>query len=159
MKQEQSNITSRERYAHKIMFTYQDNKELVQNFMSKAYRYTYKMSDEPMVQKTFKSDPTARGGILLADPPEYIRDAVLKTEAVEAAWQEVKELDCGEPFGLAYLMEKNFCLTGNRRSKSANAVVRHKICSDCGIADRTFYSWMGQITDIMIYHATKRGLM
>jgi len=150
---------SRERFAHKILFSYQDNKDEVQKFLTKAYRYNYKTSDEPSVMSTFKSDPTARGAMLLLDPPEHIRNAVLMVETVEAAWQEVKELDCGEPFGYSYLMEKNFCLTGKQRSRDQNAMMRHKICADCGIAERTFYSWMWQITEIVIYHATKRGLM
>lgn len=48
---------------------------------------------------------------------------------------------------------------GNPRPRERNAECRKQICAECGISESTFYTWLGQITEIVSYHAARRRLI
>ena len=151
--------TDRERHVHARLFSYAGYKKEIDEFFETALRQTAKQDDQSGVRGSFRSDPTARGGVMLADPPPRIREAMAWTRAIDDAWSECEMLDGGNPYGLAYLLERNFCLTGGPRPRSQNANARRRICEECGIAERTFYLWLDKVTSIAIYHASHAGLL
>ena len=107
------------------------------------------------VSSGHRSDPTARAAIKLAEMPEPIRTKALWVRAVNDAWRECREDDKQ----LAYLFEKNFRLTGEILGPEHNTAVRKLIMDECGISVSTFYEWLENVADILVYHATKRKLL
>lgn len=107
------------------------------------------------VSSGHRSDPTARAAIKLAEMPEPLRTKVLWIRAVNDAWRECLEDDKQ----LAYLFEKNFRLTGDILGPEHNTAVRNAIIEELGISTTTFYAWLENVADILVYHATKRKLL
>lgn len=142
------------------MYRYRANKDAVENYFSNVLYGTNDVGVHG-IQTSNISDPTARGGIALATLPDDLKEKWEWVKAVDEAWEECKQYDSQNEidFGLAYVMEKQFCLTGEKRPKSKNAVAKLKICRDCHIAERTYYNWLRQITDAVVYYATKRGIL
>lgn len=150
------------RIARKQLYAYYLDKQVIESFVDKATRQTQKMGEE-YVRGTYRSDPTARGGIMLADPPKDIRIKVEWVKAIEGAWAELHLEDQAyrrvPSRGKAYVMEKFFCLTRPPRRRELNEETREQLCDECGISVRTFYNWLSQITNTVIHHATRRGLL
>jgi AcrR family transcriptional regulator len=150
------------RIARKQLYAYYADKEAIESFIEAATRQTQKM-DAEFVRGTYRSDPTARGGIMLADPPAAIRAKVEWVKTIEDAWAELHFEDHAyrrvPEHGKAYVMEQFFCLTLPPRRKELNEEARDKLCAECGISVRTFYNWLTQITQCVIQHATRRGLL
>lgn len=102
-----------------------------------------------------RSDPTARAAIKLADMPEYLRAKVLWVRAINDAWKECRE----ESKELALLFERNFRLTGDILGPEHNTAVRAGIMEYLGITRATYYNWLEDACDILVYYATKRKLL
>lgn len=102
-----------------------------------------------------RSDPTAQAAIKLAEMPEPLRTKALWVRAVNDAWKEC----AAEDDDLAYLFEKNFRLTGDILGPEHNTDVRERIVEDLGIAIPTFYKWLENVCDILVYYAAKRKLL
>ena len=151
--------TERERHVHARLFSYASYKREIDEFFETAMRQGARTSEPGVTNGGYKSDPTARGGVMLADPPPRIQEAMAWVRAIEDAWAECEMLDAGNPYGLSYLLERNFCLTGEPRPRRQNAHARRRICEACGIAERTFYLWLDKTTSIVIYHASRAGLI
>lgn len=149
----------RDRRVQGNLFAYAKHRRDVDDFVAVAMRQNGKRWDGFGAHGSFKSDPAARGGVLLADPPPRVRASLLWCEAIEDAWAECRMLDDGNERGLAYLMEQNFCLDGVERSKDKNRECRAAICAACGISESTFYQWLSRVTEITGYHAARRGLV
>ena len=149
----------RVRCVHGNLFAYKKHKQAIDDFLAKAMRQSGKRWDSAGGRGSFRSDPAARGGLMLADPPPRIRHALDWCEAIEDAWAECRMLDDGNERGLAYLMEQNFCFDGAERSKEKNRECRADICVACGISESTFYQWLSRVTEITGYHAARRGLV
>ena len=107
------------------------------------------------VSSGHRSDPTAHAAIKLAEMPEPLRTKTLWIRAVNDAWRECLEDDKD----LAYLFEKNFRLTGDILGPEHNTAVRQAIVEDLGISVPTFYKWLEDVADILVYHASKRKLL
>lgn len=150
------------RLARKHLYSYYADKLAVEDFIASASRQTQRMNDDA-VRGTFKSDPTARGGIMLAEPPTKIARKVEWIKAIEDAWAELYLDDQAyrrvPSRGKAYVMEMYFCLTQPPRRKELNEIARDQLCNECKIAVRTFYNWLSDITQAVIHQATLRGLL
>ena len=157
-------MTARERRrtAQKHAFCYQAYREEVLTYRADALSSLRSPRTDSIPGSTgagTHSDPTEKAGIRLADMPEHLKTKWKWVKAIEDTWKECKEEDWGEPFGLAYLFEKNFRLTGEVTGKELNAAVREKIIADSDICVKTFYNRLEAITDMLVYHAAKRGLI
>lgn len=140
------------------LFSYQSYKQTYEEYVSRAMRQTQKMT-ETGIHGSHKSDPTARGAVMLADLPEQIKTKVLWIGAIEDAWAECIKEDCGKECGLAYVMEHYFCLTGERREKKHNGEAVRAICEECEITPVGFRTRRGKIIGIVQYHAALRKLI
>ena len=149
----------RVRCVHGNLFAYKKHKQAIDDFVAKAMRQSGKRWDSAGGRGSFRSDPAARGGMLLADPPPRIKSALDWCCAIEDAWAECRMLDDGNERGLAYLMEENFCLTGDDHTRDCNREARMRICVACEISESTFYAWLHRVTNIVCYHAAQRGLI
>jgi hypothetical protein len=105
------------------------------------------------------TDPTQQAAIRLADMPEVLKEKAAWVKVIDDTWKDCVTEDGGDPHGLAYLMDKNFRLTGEETGEDQNAVVREEIMKTCDISQRTFYSRLTTVADMLVYHATKRGLL
>jgi len=144
------------------LFGYYNDKQTVEEFIEAASHQTRKMSEDS-IRGSYKSDPTARGGIMLADPPPKIAYKRAWIKAIEDAWAELHLEDHAyrrvPERGKAYVMEKYFCLTRPQRRKTLNDEARDQLCSECGISVRTFYNWLSDITAVVMQQAIRRGLL
>lgn len=147
-----------ERIVQGRMFQYSSYKQELASFETAALNQTVKIS-ETGVRGSYISDPTARGGVLLAEPPPKVKEKYEWCAAIDEAHQDCLDEDMGNPFGLAYVMEKNFAIGGEPHPKAQNETYRKRICHDCNIAESTFYVWLKRITGHAIYRAAKRGLI
>lgn len=103
------------------------------------------------------SDPTARAAILLAEMPEGTALKQKWCNAIEDAWAECVAQDAVNKNGMAFFMENVFSLTEEPDADENS--VRDKVCAHCNIAIPTYYNWMKTVTQIVVYHAAKRGLL
>lgn len=146
----------RRRAAMSHAFRYQEYKAEVQAYIDWAMSQTGKQQlGGTGISSGHRSDPTARAAIKLIDMPEHIRTKALWVRAVNDAWRECAE----ESKELAYLFEHNFRLTGNVLGPEHNAAVRSHVMEMCGISVPTFYKWLEDACEILVYHATKRKLL
>lgn len=153
------NTRERVRCVHGNLYAYARHKQTIDDFVARAMRQNGKQWDSAGSRGTFRSDPAARGGMLLADPPPRIKSALDWCCAIEDAWAECRMMDDGNERGIAYLLETYFCLGGKGRNRDKNHESRAAICAECGISETTFYAWLGRITEIVCYHAAQRGLI
>lgn len=137
-------------------FRYQEYKAAVAEYVDWAMSQTSKqqLAGTP-VTSGHRSDPTARAAIRLVDMPEHLRTKALWVRAVNDAWKECRE----ESDELALLFERNFRLTGDILGPEHNTAVRVGIMQECNISVPTFYKWLEDACDILVYHATKRKLL
>lgn len=137
-------------------FRYQEYKAAVNAYIDWALSQTGKQQlGGTAVSSGHRSDPTARAAIKLIDMPEHIRTKALWVRAVNDAWRECREDDKQ----LAYLFERNFRLTGDILGPEHNTAVRERIIEELNISRPTFYNWLEAVSDILVYHATKRKLL
>ena len=137
-------------------FRYQEYKAAVNAYIDWALSQTGKQQlGGTAVSSGHRSDPTARAAIKLIDMPEHIRTKALWVRAVNDAWRECREDDKQ----LAYLFERNFRLTGEILGPEHNTAVRNAIIEELGISTTTFYEWLENTADVLVYHATKRKLL
>ena len=146
----------RRRAAMSHAFRYQEYKAAVAAYVDWALSQTGKQQlGGTAVSSGHRSDPTARAAIKLVDMPEHIRTKALWVRAVNDAWRECRE----DNPDLAFLFEHNFRLTGDILGPEHNTAVRTYIMGEMGISLRTFYEWLENTADILVYHATKRKLL
>lgn len=105
------------------------------------------------------TDPTQQAAIRLADMPESLKAKAKWVKAVNDAWADCLAEDAGDAHGMAFLLERNFRLTGEETGKEQNAVVREEIMREAHISMSTFYNRLETVADILVYHAAKRGLL
>lgn len=152
-----ASLYERNKEIHYHLYSYAAHKSDIEAYVSRAMRKTGRMN-ETGIRGSYISDPTARGGVMLAEFPKRLQKKADWVAVIEDAWAECLAEDNGEPHGLAYLMERNFCLTGAPREKKLNEEAQKRICDECGISKSTFFARLAKITRIVEYHATQKGL-
>lgn len=150
--------SERTRFIHQHLFQYCAYKRKIEDYMQRAMRQGRQMR-EANVRGSFISDPTGRGGVMLADMPEELQAGQKWVDAVDLALGECAIEDGAEEHGLVYIARKFFCLEGDGRDREKNRAAIAEICSDCGIQRSTFYRKIDHVTDMVMYHATSLGLI
>ena len=108
------------------------------------------------VKTSNKSDPSAMGGIRLADPPQDIKQKRDWAWAIETAWAELTHYDSPK----AVLLEKYYGLNNrNGRAREDSLKVRLEIMNTLHISNSTFYAWRNECVDAVIYAAIQRGVL
>jgi hypothetical protein len=148
----------RRKIAQAQAFRYYEMRQAINAYEAEAYR-NLQRTDGSGVRSTFKTDPTARGGIMLADPPAHIIKAKNWVSAINDAWAECTLLDEGDERGYAYIIEQWFALDGNIRPREENKQTRERLIEECGLSRTGFYERLNTITDTIAYHASMKGLL
>lgn len=151
----------RQRAAQGKLFKYASYKALIAEYEARALSQTRKC-DTQYIKGAYRSDPAARGGVMLADPPHRIQIRMAWCSAIENAWAECKAEDAANgrsDVGMAYVMEEYFCLNKPPRDKEKNGEAREAMRKRCDISTRTFYEWISEIVDTVVYHAAKQNLL
>lgn len=143
------------------LFNYQRSKDLVRQFEEDCLQQTKKENETGISAPGNISNPTLRGAMLLLNPPKHVEMAKRWCKVIERVWDEFREEDtvAGKEYGISYLFERAYCLTGERRNKGDNAKSKIEICEKCNIAHRTFYTWLDKCVDRTTYYAAKEGLI
>lgn len=154
-------VRERRRIAMSHAFHYQAYRREVQEYRERAMAMRGQRFDTVPGSTSAGShtDPTEKAGIKLADMPEHLRQKAQWVKAINDTWADCLAEDYGDQHGLAYLLERNFRLTGEESGKDKNAAVRAGIMSACDISQTTFYNRLEMVTDILVYHAAKRKLL
>ena len=97
------------------------------------------------------SDPTARSGIALAEPPPSLGQHRRWIDAIDAAMNELAGMDGTDG-------QRMFGLDGQRHKRRENRDTALKIAIDCNLSVRAMYDRAGTIINTVIYHAAKAGL-
>ena len=108
------------------------------------------------VKTSGKSDPSAMGGIRLADPPQDIKEKQGWVWAIETAWAELTHYDRPK----AILMERYYGLNRKHgRPRDESLKVRLEIMDELHIGNSTFYAWRNECVDAVIYGAIQCGVL
>ena len=146
----------RRRAAMSHAFRYQEYKAAVAQYVDWAMSQTSKQQlGGTAITSGHRSDPTARAAIRLVDMPEHLRTKALWVRAINDAWKECRD----ESKDLGLLFERNFRLTGDILGPEHNTAVRAGIMEELNITRATFYNWLQDASDVLVYHATKRKLL
>lgn len=151
----------RRRIAMRHAFMYQAYKREVQEYRAQALAMRgQRINAVPgSTSAGSHTDPTQQAGIKLADMPEKLKQKAAWVKTVNDAWADCATEDDGDPHGLAFLLERNFRLTGEATGKDKNAAVREEIMREAHISMATFYNRLENVADILVYHATRRRLL
>ena len=148
----------REKLVHCKLYEYRRSREEVDRYQDRALGRGSR-SFEAQIKSNVHGDPTAKAGIMLAEMPMHIAEKAAWCEVIESAWAECVLEDEGVLHGTAFVLEKNFELSGEGHAKEKNAEYRQKLCEECGISESTYYMRLKNATAIVMYHAARRGLI
>ena len=104
------------------------------------------------------SDPTARSGIALAEPPPSLGQHRRWIDAIDAAMNELAGMDGTDGQGYVYICTRMFGLDGQRHTRRENRDTVLKISADCNLSVRALYGRVNTIVNTVIYHAAELGL-
>lgn len=104
------------------------------------------------------SDPTARSGIALAEPPRSLEQKRRWIAAIDDTVIELERMDTDEEHGYAYICTHIFGLDGQKHKRKENSDTALRIAEDCNLSVRALYGRISTIINIVIYHAAELGL-
>ena len=104
------------------------------------------------------SDPTARSGMALAEPPADLQRKRAWIEAIDAAIDELRQMDAGNAHGYVYICTHIYGLNGQRHKRRENTETSLKVANDCTMSVAALYYRVKTIVSVVIYHAGQRGL-
>lgn len=147
-------------YSH--LYRYARYVEAIDEFRDSAMRQNQKQ-DQEHIRGSFHSDPTARGGIILAEPPSKIKtmqEWVYVIDTVHEQFRMEDEAYNRGTRGIAYVMRTYFCMdTHERRDKKNNAAMQQTLAKRCRVSQRTIYAWLHTIGESVAVFADKKGLL
>lgn len=143
----------RARTVRSMLRKYEANKRQVDAFDQGAEEFGCR--EPSAVRSTKVSDPTARIACKRADVPSGIQYRREWVAAINDARAECKVVDEHEDFGynLEFVLVSAYSLDGQP------AMTRQEIMKRCNFSTVTYYNRMSMITEIVMHHATKHGLL
>lgn len=137
------------------LYMYQQHKREVEAYEAHCID-RHKAPTNEGVRGSYRSDPTARGGINLVDRPAHIQEAMLWIWAIETAWAE---LTAYKPEH-ATLMETYYGLSMPfGRSKDKATATKYSLMNCLNISERTFYAWKDDIVDAVAHAGIQCGVL
>jgi len=151
-------MTQREREAEvrRRLYGYAKYKKELAEYVDDIFNGT-KPHDESGVRGTGISDPSARGGIALADLPRHLADKQKWIYAIDSAIKELRDMDAGDSRGLVYICTHLYGLDGRRHKRRDNRDTAVKVADDCFMSVRSLYYRVRIILNVVLYHAAKNG--
>lgn len=148
-------------YAH--LFRYSRYVEAITDFEESALRQLQKQDGGEHIRGSYVSDPTARGGILLAEPPKHIARMKEWVAVIDFVYDQMLLDDDAYGRGnrgIAYVMTTYFCLNGqDKRDRTENGEMKQVLCKRCRVTERTLYGWLHKIGESVAVIAEKKGLL
>lgn len=135
------------------LYRYQRHKREVEEYEAGCFDHS---KEDNEIRGSEISDPTARGAINLANPPQRIETAKGWIRVIETAWQEMTMIDKES----ATLLEMFYGLNlpnGRKRKDSIRMVV--KLMDELHISDRTFYYKRQECVEWVKALAIRDGLL
>lgn len=128
-------------------------------YVREVRRYEQSIFGSPQTNETGirgsnVSDPTARSGIALADPPKTLERKRRWIIAVDSAMDELSSMDGGDERGYVFICTHVFGLDGHRNKCRANRDSVLKIACDCNLSVRALYGRISTIINTVIFYAT-----
>ena len=143
------------RAAERALYRYQEHKRTVEMYEARCMR-CQKPQSETGIRSSYRSDPTARGAIMMAERPQDVKDAMLWIWAIETAWAEL----------LAYypprarIMEVYYGLNNvNGRERNKATETRMILQDELSIEQATFYRWKNDVVDAVIHAGIQCGIL
>jgi len=114
-----------------------------------------RVASETGIHDKRPGDPTARAAVRLADPPEHIKSYMAWVDAINDAMLELHYIDQVEQRerGMEYVALRLFGMDGRSRRRI------FQLTSSVNISESAISKWVRQISEIVIFHAAKRGLI
>lgn len=143
------------RAAEKYLYRYRKIKAQVETYEEESAYKADTMGGEG-VKTSGKSDPTAKGGIRLAEPPEEIATLQDWVWAIETAWADLTHYEPQKArlFEVYYGLDS---MTGRPRGKAG--YTRDAIMHELHISEKTFYNWRNEAVEAVIYAAIQKGAL
>lgn len=143
------------RAAEKYLYRYRKIKAQVETYEEESAYKADTMGGEG-VKTSGKSDPTAKGGIRLAEPPEEIATLQDWVWAIETAWADLTHYEPQKArlFEVYYGLDS---MTGRPRGNAL--VVRLHLMDELHISERCFYAWKDDCVTAVIYAAIQKGAL
>ncbi len=145
----------RERIARKHLYRYAQYARDVRQYEQSVFGATH---NETGIRGSEISDPTARSGIALAEPPKDLRSKRRWIEAIDASIIDLALMDGHDAYGYVYICTHMFGMNGQKHKRDENRETALKIAGDCNLSVRALYNRAGTIVNTVIYHAAGMGL-
>ena len=143
------------RAAERFLYRYRRNKAQVAAY-EEGCAYKADCMGGEGVKTSGISDPTARGGMRLAEPPEDIKVLMDWTWAIETAWAGLTHYEPQK----ARLLEAYYGLSNmSGRKREDSLKVRLRIMDELHISEKTFYNWRNDCVGAVIFAAIQKGAL
>lgn len=146
----------REQVARRHLYRYAQYVRDVQQYEQSVFGTS--PQNETGIRGSEISDPTARSGIALADPPKALEQKRKWIDAIDAAMRELARMDAGAERGYTYICTHIYGLDGQKHKRKENSDTAAKIAEECFLSIRALYGRITTIVNIVIFHAAERGL-
>lgn len=145
----------REKTARRNLYRYAQYVREIRQYEQSVFSATH---NETGIRGSEVSDPTARSGIALADPPVDLRHMRLWVYAIDAAMDELAGMDGQDTHGYVHICTRIFGLDGKRHKRRENRDTSVKIASECSMSVAALYCRVKTIVNVVVYHAAELGL-
>ena len=143
------------RIAERFLYRYRRNKAEADAF-EEGCSYKADCMGGEGVKSSGISDPTARGGMRLAEPPDDVKELQRWTWSIETAWADLMH---NEP-PKARILEVYYGLNNmNGRRREDSLKVRLQVMEELHISERTFYNWKNDAVGAVIFAAIQKGAL
>lgn len=146
----------RERIARRHLYRYAQYVQEVRRYEQSVFGAP--QHDGTGVRGSEISDPTARSGMALADPPPSLDQHRRWIDAIDAAMNELAGMDGGDANGYVYICVRMFGMDGQKHKRKENRDTALKIALDCNLSVRALYGRIGTIISTVVYYAAKAEL-
>ena len=145
----------REQTARRHLYRYAQYVREVRQYEQSVLGATH---NETGIRGSEISDPTARSGMALAEPPKDLGHKRQWIDAIDAAMDELAGMDGQDAYGYVHICTRMFGLDGQRHKRRENRDTALKISMDCNLSVRALYGRVNTIVNTVIYHAAELGL-
>lgn len=144
----------REQEARRHLYRYAQDRREIEEYEQSVFGSP--KHDESGIRGSGISDPTARLGVALAEPPQRLEHKRRWIAAIDDALDELRQTDV-DAHGLAYICTRIYGLDGRRHKRRENRDASIKVALDCHLSVRALYYRLGIITNVVIAHAADHG--
>ena len=143
----------RERIVRHAMFSYEEYKIAVKDYEGDIL-YGTRETDITGIHGGGISDPSAQKGIALIEMEQKVNRMKEWIDVIETGMKELEAMDAGDRIGYKFIATRFYGIP-TRRIKQGTV----RIAIECHMSRKTVYNRLQTITNVMVFHATKHGLL